>query len=367
MKKSSYRFYEIDFLRFLAALFVVMFHYTFRGYAADHKSVLFFPYFGEISRYGYLGVPLFFIISGFVILLSAYNKKSMEFAISRFVRLYPAYWFAVTLTFVTILAIGGVRYKAGLYQYIVNMTMLHSYVGVASIDGVYWTLMVEVKFYLLIFIIIFMNQIHNIKYYLGIWLASSVVLTYYHVSYVSLFLIPEWSSYFIAGACFYLIYKEGASLYTIFMIAVSFVMSNHYAFLDIPEFYRHYNVELHRLVMLLVIASFYGIFFLIALQKTHLVNSRKFITLGVLTYPLYLIHQNIGFMFFNFFHKYGLNKYLILLVVLAMMLFAAYIINSQIEKKYSGPLSRYLLKMRGILSGEVPLANERSEGLIKKR
>ena len=85
------RYYEIDLLRFLAAVGVMLFHYTFRGYAADDLSPLEFPLLAEVFKYGSLGVDLFFIISGFVILLTAYNRDAVSFTISRIIRIYPAY------------------------------------------------------------------------------------------------------------------------------------------------------------------------------------------------------------------------------------------------------------------------------------
>ena len=63
---------EIDLLRFIAALAVVFFHYAFRGYAADDLSILPYPLLAPLAKYGYLGVELFFMISGFVILTSLY-------------------------------------------------------------------------------------------------------------------------------------------------------------------------------------------------------------------------------------------------------------------------------------------------------
>jgi peptidoglycan/LPS O-acetylase OafA/YrhL len=53
-----------------------------------------------VSRYGYLGVDLFFVISGFVVQLSAWDRRPPEFVVSRIVRLYPAFWIAVTVVVV---------------------------------------------------------------------------------------------------------------------------------------------------------------------------------------------------------------------------------------------------------------------------
>ena len=49
-----------------------------------------FPSLHQLSRYGYLGVELLFIISGFVILMTAYNRTIQSFVASQVARLYPA-------------------------------------------------------------------------------------------------------------------------------------------------------------------------------------------------------------------------------------------------------------------------------------
>ena len=84
------RFPLIDILRIFAAFLVVFYHYLFRGHAADSMMSTNFP-FGELLKYGYLGVDLFFIISGFVITKSIENRSLKQFIIARFIRLYPIY------------------------------------------------------------------------------------------------------------------------------------------------------------------------------------------------------------------------------------------------------------------------------------
>src|SRR5436190_10531242 len=103
------RFPELDLLRFIAACAVMLFHYTFRG-PRDGFWQASFPFLDQISRYGYLGVQVFFILSGFVILLTAYEKNAMGFAMARFVRLFPAYWICVTLTTAVVVIAGGPRH-----------------------------------------------------------------------------------------------------------------------------------------------------------------------------------------------------------------------------------------------------------------
>src|SRR5678809_520447 len=67
------RFPELDLLRFLAAGAVMLFHYTYLG-PKNHEWSASFPALSEIFKYGYLGVDVFFILSGFVILLTAYEN-----------------------------------------------------------------------------------------------------------------------------------------------------------------------------------------------------------------------------------------------------------------------------------------------------
>ncbi|RZJ93005.1 MAG: acyltransferase, partial [Hymenobacter sp.] len=99
---KSTRYYEIDLLRFVAAAAVVLYHFAYRGYHADHLSPVDYPVLGQVCKYGYLGVELFFLISGYVILHSAQGKSLGQFFVSRVQRLYPAYWVACTLCFVVV-------------------------------------------------------------------------------------------------------------------------------------------------------------------------------------------------------------------------------------------------------------------------
>ena len=120
--KTSLRVNELDLLRFIAAFMVVMFHYGFRGHAADGYSLLSLPTYATVSKYGYLGVELFFMISGFVILMTASSGSLKKFVISRIVRLYPAFWACCTITFIAILIVGDKRFTATFGQYLINLT-----------------------------------------------------------------------------------------------------------------------------------------------------------------------------------------------------------------------------------------------------
>ena len=91
------RIKELDSIRGIACLMVVLFHYTTRYSISfnTQKTTALLDF-----KYGGLGVSLFFMISGFVIYLSINNVKDAKtFFIKRFIRLYPIFWICMLTTF----------------------------------------------------------------------------------------------------------------------------------------------------------------------------------------------------------------------------------------------------------------------------
>jgi peptidoglycan/LPS O-acetylase OafA/YrhL len=338
------RFYELDLLRFLAAGAVVLFHYGFRGFAADQLSPLSYPSIAPFAKYGFLGVNLFFLISGFVILMTASGGSKRHFVVSRVVRLYPAFWVCCTATFLVTLAVPHSR-RVGVAQYLVNMTMLSEFVRSPAVDSVYWSLAVEIQFYALVFLTLALGQIGRAKEILGVWLALYIIVTIWPVKVLSHLLIPEFAPYFIAGAMFFLVSREGLSWYKGLIIAVCLVAVAVQAVRGLPTLESHYHTAYSRVAVCAVLAAFFVTFLLIATGRTRSVGSERWQVLGALTYPLYLLHQNIGFAIFN--TLYGrVNDHLLIWGVIALMLAAAYGVN-RIERLVAKPMKIGLFRLLG--------------------
>ncbi|MCM2335320.1 MAG: acyltransferase family protein, partial [Pseudomonas sp.] len=103
MQSSTGRVVELDALRGLAALAVVAFHYTTHYQAqVGHAQPLGFGF-----PFGNYGVHLFFLISGFVIFMTLERTRSpLDFVVSRFSRLFPAYWAAMAVTAAVVYTVG---------------------------------------------------------------------------------------------------------------------------------------------------------------------------------------------------------------------------------------------------------------------
>lgn len=344
MTKS--RVNEIDLLRFFAALSVVIFHYSFRGYAADSMSVMPYPLLAPIAKYGYLGVELFFMISGFVILMTAANGDIRKFVISRVVRLYPAFWACCTITFVSILLIGGDRYSATITQYLINMTMLSGFFGVPAIDSVYWSLFVEMRFYALVALVLLIGRIHQAQAFLLAWLICSIVIEILSLGKLRYLLIVDYAPYFIAGAMCFLIWEKGVSPTRVGAIMVSWLMALYESVDFVPAFEEHYQTEINNYIVVAIVTALFVVMFMVSLGRTGFVGNKRWVFLGMLTYPLYLIHQTVGFMVFNMAYPEA-DPHLLLWLTIIFMLVIAYFVNIAIERRLSLPLRNvmnYLLE-----------------------
>ena len=340
------RLYHIDLLRFIAAIYVLIHHYGFRGHIKDDLSIISFPEIESMSKYGYLGVDLFFMISGFVILLTALKSNLIDFCISRISRLYPAYWVCVIITSIVIIFYGGERYSVTAEQILINLTMLNGFLGIKNVDGVYWSLLVELKFYFIVGFILFFNGAKHIKTLAPALLTIPILQLILPFSEAPMalkilyyFTFPEWISYFIAGMFFFMMKSEKQFIRNIVPLIICYAISLKYAFIKGAQQSEYYGVEFSNWTIAILITLFYAFMLLLSLEKLNFLNQKSFLALGVLTYPLYLIHQFIGYIIFNNLNNVT-NKWLLLLIVTSLMLVSSYVINKLFEK----PLGKYLRK-----------------------
>lgn len=142
-------YYSLDCLRFFSAIIVAAFHLTW--HIDGIKTTV---------HFGWIGVQIFFVISGFVIANSAYNNSPFRFLKSRFLRLYPAAIICAILSFVSI------TYNAGgadteLLNQLVSSVVL--FAKGPFLTTSYWTLPIEIAFYGLIFIVLIYSDFNSIK------------------------------------------------------------------------------------------------------------------------------------------------------------------------------------------------------------
>jgi peptidoglycan/LPS O-acetylase OafA/YrhL len=216
--QNAGRMPELDLLRFVAAAAVVLYHYVTCFPVPAHVEGTFIETMSGLTRYGYMGVDLFFMISGFVILWSSIDRDPLGFAISRISRLYPAFWVSLAITSLCVFLIAGAvpHVEVPLLDHwtlAANATMIPATLNAPLIENVYWTLEIEIRFYALIMALLLFRQMPRIERFLYGWLAISIVGLFVELPWIVRFIFIEpYAPFFVAGCLFYLLLSRGRTL-----------------------------------------------------------------------------------------------------------------------------------------------------------
>ncbi|WP_412539192.1 acyltransferase [Longispora sp. K20-0274] len=337
---ASRRLHELDLLRIGAAVAVVVFHYTFSGWMQGHSPAR-FPGLGEVSRYGYLGVDLFFVISGFVVLLSAWGRPARAFVVSRIVRLYPAFWVAVTLTALVSVASG--RFRVGFGQYLANLTMLNPVVGVANIDVVYWTLWAELRFYLLVLALALIGLTRRrVLLALWAWLAVTAASQLGMLpGFVDLLGQSTFAHYFVAGMALGVVYRHGLTWELGAILALCWGNALYRGVGFAAGVADRYRTGFSPVVVCAVITAIFVVMILVALRRTAGLGRPWMAVAGALTYPLYLVHAHVGFVVLAGLGA-AVNRYVLVVGLMAVMGVLAWGIHVGVERPVAPRLRRVL-------------------------
>jgi peptidoglycan/LPS O-acetylase OafA/YrhL len=323
---------ELDLLRFLAALGVLLFHFTGFGgggpWPESAREV--FPALGEVTRYGYLGVDLFFVISGFVILMSAWGRGPGEFAVSRVVRLMPAYWAAVLLGAAIYVVFRLGQGRPGVV--LPNLTMLQGGLGVRNVDAVFWTLWVELHFYVLMTVLLTIGLTYRrCIMFMTVWLFLGLFAEEANSKLLKIMVMPTWHSYFIGGMALYLIYRFGPSLLLWGFVGVSWLMAVRWSVWRAGPIFDGVSDG----VVAVAVTGIFVVMILVATRRLGWLRWRGLTVLGAMTYPLYLTHSQIALPLLHAIYP-GVNRWVALAVATACALLVAYGLHRLIERPVAG-------------------------------
>jgi peptidoglycan/LPS O-acetylase OafA/YrhL len=299
--ETSSRVDALDLLRLAAVLPVLLFHYGFRGAAADGFTNVSLPEIQGLVKYGYLGVQMFFVISGFVIAYSADGRTATDFAIARIARIYPGFLFCMTVTFVLTLAFGAPQLTTSVGQWLANLFIVAPALKAPFMDGAYWSIVYEITFYAWVFLLILIGWFrHRIDIIVLLWLVLSLVNEIVIGSSVlrRIFLTDE-SGFFAAGLLLYEMFKgrRGAVVQVLFAFAVASAVVE--ALINLEWLRNHFGIPFDSLVVAgLCLAAIAAVAFAVRVRHLPLPSS-IILAIGGLTYPLYLLHQHVGYIALN--------------------------------------------------------------------
>ncbi|SEK94955.1 Peptidoglycan/LPS O-acetylase OafA/YrhL, contains acyltransferase and SGNH-hydrolase domains [Streptacidiphilus jiangxiensis] len=340
------RLYALDGLRLVAALAVVVFHfvgYDHFGYqGAWHKPTgVVFPTLHSIASYGWLGVEFFFLLSGFVICMSCWGRSVRDFAVSRVMRLYPAYWCCVLLTGVALRLNGDTTMTPE--RILTNLTMLHEPLGVGHVDPVYWSLWAEMRFYLIFSVVVLMGLTYQrVLGFCAIWLVGAVLAPASGLSLLVTLFQPTYAPFFVGGILMFLMYRFRPGPLLWLMLGASWLLAQHQLLILVNEeggWSAH--LRLSWTVGVALVTACYAVILAIALGRLTFLNRRWLVTAGALTYPLYLLHEELGWLVIGRLAGRVAPEALLAGVVLLMLL-GAYLIHRLVERPLASRLKTWL-------------------------
>lgn len=293
---STDRLLFLDAIRGLAALAVVLQHILW------YVSPSFENFFSTIWSPGRFGVVAFFIVSGFIVPHSLEAKKEIKgFWLSRFFRLFPAYW--ASLLLIALIQISGIAWHEDyslkyLVQWAVNITMLHGFLRIQDINPVAWTLSIELGLYLAITVAYWRGFLKKTEVISGTLLAlvavPSVLLpALFHLRFPAG--AAAVASSIVIGLVLFRYFSGDLKLArTVFIVVASFVV------LILSSIYNYSPLRLASapLQPTQFCATFSalsgGAFFLIMMWRRAIKFPKLILWLGKVSYSLYLFHPVAG-------------------------------------------------------------------------
>ncbi len=320
----------LDPLRFAAALGVAIFHQMFWSWAwvsigvpGFERSVaadVLYPSAAPFTWFGWVGVEIFFVISGFVIANSAAQSTPGAFLLGRALRLYPAVWVCATATFLVLLLFGSGPASELILPYIHAMLMVPKGVTGQWLDEVYWTLAAETAFYGLVFCAMLTRKItlrhlaFGLTVYSAIFNAVALLVmsctTPSDLPYlvILMFRVPC-AAFLLSHGCFFalgiwLFISANRKLTSLEKIALAVTCVSGAAEIYFFAFFFLTSIpaiaDQSALVPIMVWAFAVLLIALAARRNRHSAGTMPseapayLRTLGLITYPLYLTHNVIG-------------------------------------------------------------------------
>jgi len=309
MNSARRLFPGLDLVRFFAAGLVTIYHLGFilwlapAGPAATTLHDAYLPLEPYVAS-GWVGVPIFFVLSGFVIAFSAEGKTAPEFLQRRAARLYPAAWICTAIS--AAVTLGQPDWLRRLLH-----SLLLSPVG-PWIDPVYWTLGVEIMFYALVALVLWSGRITVSRlgaglvwFGTGFWLvrvADFLLGSPLRQAFAVLDSMPALT--LISSACHF---GLGITLWDMTVNGTDRAKTVRACcgavggLIAVAATARFNILEHHEPAALMLAApALYATALLVIVASTGRLSARferaapRLRTLGLLTYPLYLVHLQVA-------------------------------------------------------------------------
>jgi len=247
---------------------------------------------GIIQDFGFLGVAIFFLISGFIITHVAQREDRFTFAVKRLGRIYPPLFSAIFLIIVFELLSGHSLLSLG--DYLWSLTLLNYWrIPQVVVSGVAWTLVIEVIYYALVFAVLpILRDRPALGYTLQLLIVGLVIR--FARSFGDEFFLASASvaylPYLLHGSLAYFLWKKRISPALFGLLGLATYLLSIYGIMTIlTDFYAASNSYSINFLYA------YAIFGVSLLLNDHVKLGRITAFLANISYSLYLVHGTVGF------------------------------------------------------------------------
>jgi peptidoglycan/LPS O-acetylase OafA/YrhL len=348
----------IEGARFILALMVVLWHYYYFGPLSGDVSAI--PFRRGIFPFLSFAVEAFFIVSGLVIVISAVNRRPMKFAVQRLLRLGPALLICATTTFLVCRVAGNGHHKldfGDVQSYLSSILVAPLFIQ-DGLDGSLWTLKYELRFYFLIFLFIAFFDIRSnatklafalIAFDLFILLAELTGFSHLFLLRVAKAYLYVHTVYFALGILIYAMRVNNEKDWkTLALVGVATLLAAYRATEEANRIaaMMHQKAVTEAAGFVISAVCFLSIL-VCARSVNNLVATKALLILGAVSYPLYLVHQDVGYRLIKLFSErapsIGDSRPIVVLIALvAAYLIAAYG-EPTIKRFYRSALERWLI------------------------
>lgn len=275
---------------------VVLFHYTTR-----YQQL--FGHDGELPAgvpWGHYGVDLFFMLSGFVILMTLERtSECLRFVWGRFSRLYPTYWAAAGLTFAVVSIFGLPGEEVSLGDAILNLTMVQALLGASHIDGAYWSLQAELIFYVNMLLVFRLGGFRRPTVAIVAWVSTALVVQSSQIALqvnwpLAASLLGKLAT--VGSLRFIPLFGLGVLLYDLRRPTLLDRRNRDRAWSHLGIVSCLFAIGVSSgLTNFVVDASLITLLWMSVCRKLRFLTFKPLVWLGAISYSLYLTHQNIGY------------------------------------------------------------------------
>ena len=296
MSAKSKRFDYIDLLRVIALGSVICFHYLFSAISRGNlTSVSRSPLFG-VAQYGYLGVELFFMISGFVILYSTQNRKFLDFWKRRFLRLYPMYWIGITFVFLASNLWFWKMAGPDAGRWLVGFTMFPTAFNFEWVDPAHWFLARELQFYVFVSFFMLIGLGNKLPDIFPIWAIVLMAWNLTNQPQNGFWFTNGLFSFMCGGAIIFLVREHGWTKMRAIGLIAAFITGIYTRVNFVPWLDAQRKSPHSGFVIGLVIIAIYLLMLATLSDKSSFISAKWITRAGAVTYPLFLIHDRLGMM-----------------------------------------------------------------------